>query len=94
MMFAANHVKKAAIFALAALATGASGLALAAGDMPGGPAVNQLNLHEPVTKIAADIYWLHTFMLVVCTVIFIAVFGAMFYSVYAHRKSKDRKSVV
>ena len=91
-MFAANQVKKAAIFALAAVAASAAGLAMAAGDMLGGPAVHQLNLHEPATKIAADIYWLHTFMLVVCTVIFIAVFGAMFYSVYAHRKSKGHKA--
>ena len=96
-MFAANHVKNTAVLALRVLAIGmaalgAAGLAQAAGDMPGGPAVWQLNLHEPVTKIAADIYWLHTFMLVVCTVIFIAVFGAMFYSVYAHRKSKGHKA--
>ena len=96
-MFAANHVKNTAVLALRVLAIGmaalgAAGLALAAGDMPGGPAVHQLNLHEPVTKIAADIYWLHTFMLVVCTVIFFAVFGAMFYSVYAHRKSKGHKA--
>ena len=61
-------------------------------DMVGGPAVNQLNLHEPASKIAADIYWLHSFMLVVCTLIFVAVFGAMFYSVYAHRKSKGHKA--
>ena len=61
-------------------------------DMVGGPAVNQLNLHAPASKIAADIYWLHSFMLVVCTLIFVAVFGAMFYSVYAHRKSKGHKA--
>ena len=97
-MFAVNHVKNTALRALGTAAVGAAafgltGLALAAGpvDMPGGPAVHQLNLHAPVTKIAEDIYWLHTFMLVVCTVIFIAVFGAMFYSVYAHRKSKGHK---
>ena len=97
-MFAANHVKNSALRALGVLAVGAAvlgaaGLALAAGpvDMPGGPAVRQLNLHVPVTKIAEDIYWLHNFMLVVCTLIFIVVFGAMFYSVYAHRKSKGHK---
>jgi cytochrome c oxidase subunit II len=57
-------------------------------DSVGGPKVNQLNLHEPVTKIAADIYWLHNFMLIICLVIFVAVFGVMFYSIYKHRKSK------
>jgi cytochrome c oxidase subunit II len=99
MMFAANHVKRPALRALGLLAVGAAvlgaaGVVLAAGpvDMPGGPTVHQLNLREPVTKIAEEIYWLHTFMLVVCTLIFIAVFGAMFYSVYAHRKSKGHKA--
>ncbi|MFM2399772.1 MAG: hypothetical protein RL341_1929 [Pseudomonadota bacterium] len=57
-------------------------------DIEGGPKVNQLNLHEPVTKIAAEIHWLHNFMLVICLVIFCVVFGVMFYSIYKHRKSK------
>ncbi len=46
------------------------------------------NLQTPVTQIAQQVYDLHTAMLVVCLVIFLAVFGVMFYSVYAHRKSK------
>lgn len=46
------------------------------------------NLQAPVTQIAQQVYDLHTAMLVVCLVIFLAVFGVMFYSVYAHRKSK------
>ncbi|MDP1789564.1 MAG: cytochrome c oxidase subunit II, partial [Methylibium sp.] len=54
--------------------------ALAVNDLPGGPAVNQLDLHPPVTRIAAEQQWLHYFMLVICLVIFIAVFGVMFYS--------------
>ena len=49
---------------------------------------NEVNLQQPVTTIAAQIYDMHTLMLVICLVIFIAVFGVMFYSVYAHRKSK------
>lgn len=57
-------------------------------DMEGGPQVRQLNLHEPVTKIAAEIYSLHNWMMVVCLVIFCAVFGVMFYSIYMHRKSR------
>jgi cytochrome c oxidase subunit II len=51
-------------------------------------AKNELNLQAPVTKIAEQIYDLHSLMLVICLVIFIAVFGVMFYSVYAHRKSR------
>jgi cytochrome c oxidase subunit II len=62
--------------------------ALAVKDLPGGPAVNQLDLHPPVTRIAAEQQWLHYFMLVICTVIFIAVFGVMFYSIVKHRKSR------
>ena len=66
--------------------------ALAVNNLPGGPAVNQLDLHPPVTQIAADQRWLHYFMLVICTVIFLGVFGVMFYSIFKHRKSKGAKS--
>lgn len=74
--------------ALAAGAALASQTALAVSDLPGGPAVNQINLHPPVTKIAADQMWLHNFMMVICLGIFVAVFGVMFYSIFKHRKSK------
>jgi cytochrome c oxidase subunit II len=70
----------------------ASHAAVAVGNLPGGPAVNQLNLHPPVTDIAAEQRWLHYFMLVICTVIFLGVFGVMFYSIFKHRKSKGAKS--
>ena len=66
--------------------------ALAVNDLPGGPAVNQLDLHPPVTKIAAEHQWLHYFMLVICAVIFVGVFGVMFYSIVKHRKSKGHKA--
>src|SRR6185369_6774730 len=56
-------------------------------DLPGGPAVRQLNLHPAVTRIAAEQSWLHWFMLITCTVIFILVFSVMFYSIWKHRKS-------
>ena len=69
-----------------------SSVALAVNNLPGGPAVNQLDLHPPVTRIAADQQWLHNFMLIVCTVIFIAVFGVMFYAIFKHRKSKGAKA--
>jgi len=57
----------------------------------GGPVVGELNLQPPATQIATEIYDLHTWMMVVCLVIFIAVFGVMFYSIFAHRKSKGHK---
>ena len=70
----------------------ASQAALAVNNLPGGPAVNQLDLHPPVTQIAVDQQWLHYFMLVICAVIFVAVFGVMFYSILHHRKSKGAKA--
>ena len=72
--------------------TAAFTLAHAVNDLPGGPAVNQLNLHPPATKIAQEQHWLHWFMLIVCTVIFVAVFSVMFYSIWKHRKSKGHKA--
>lgn len=75
-----------------ALAAWGSSMAYAAQDLPGGPAVNQLNLHPPVTRIAVEQHWLHWMMLIICTVIFIAVFAVMFYSIWKHRKSKGAKS--
>ena len=64
----------------------------AVGDLPGGPAVRQLNLHPAVTKIAEEQAWLHWFMMILCTAIFIAVFGVMFYSIWKHRKSVGHKA--
>ncbi|MDL1859736.1 cytochrome c oxidase subunit II [Betaproteobacteria bacterium PRO7] len=49
---------------------------------------SKYNLAPPVTQIARDIHWLHWMMLIICGVIFVAVFGVMFYSIWAHRKSK------
>ena len=66
--------------------------AMAVNDLPGGPSVLQLDLPPPVTAIAREQRWLHYFMLIVCTVIFVAVFGVMFYSIFKHRKSKGAKS--
>ncbi|MEK8049840.1 cytochrome c oxidase subunit II [Ideonella sp. DXS22W] len=74
------------------LAAAAAQSALAVGNLPGGPAVNQLDLHPPVTKIAAEVQTLHYGLLVVCAVIFVAVFGVMFYSIIKHRKSVGAKS--
>ena len=73
--------QRAAQAGLALAVATVSTAALAVNSLPGGPAVNQIDLHPPVTKIAADQQWLHNFMLVICLVIFVAVFGVMFYSV-------------
>ena len=47
-----------------------------------------LNMTKGVTSISRDIYDLHMMVFWVCVVIAAIVFGAMFYSVFAHRKSK------
>jgi cytochrome c oxidase subunit 2 len=78
----------------AALALGASAqasVALAVNDLPGGPAVRQLDLHPAVTKIAEQQQWLHYAVMGICIVIFVAVFGVMFYSILKHRKSVGHK---
>jgi len=58
----------------------------AVNDLPGGPAVNQLNFAPPATKIAEEQHWLHWFMMAICAVIFVVVFGVMFYSIVKHRQ--------
>ena len=71
---------------------GLASAAYAVESLPGGPAVNQLNLHPPVTKIAAEQVSLHWMMLWICTIIFIGVFAVMFYSIWKHRKSQGAKA--
>jgi cytochrome c oxidase subunit II len=75
------------------LAVAASIPAMAATEpvITGRPLEHQLNMQAPVTGIAAYIYSLHNWMMVVCLVIFIGVFGVMFYSVFKHRKSLGHK---
>ncbi len=53
----------------------------------GGPVIRELNLQPPATQIASEIYNLHTWMMAICLIIFVAVFGVMFYSILKHRKS-------
>ncbi len=73
--FRAGHALRQTIIAAAA---GSPGAALAA---------LEYNLQPPVTTIARQIIDLHTFILLVCAVIFVGVFGVMFYSIFKHRKS-------
>ena len=55
-------------------------------------AAYRINFQPPVTRIASEIYDLHMLMMVVILVIFCLVFGVMFYSIYAHRKSVGHKA--
>ncbi|GJI95286.1 hypothetical protein RugamoR57_20040 [Duganella caerulea] len=72
-------------------AASAAGTYTAATGGTGGPVAGELNLQPPATQIASEIYSLHTWMMLVCLVIFVGVFGVMFYSIFKHRKSLGHK---
>jgi cytochrome c oxidase subunit 2 len=57
----------------------------------GRPVELQFGMQPPATGIASYIYSLHNYMLLICLVIFVGVFGVMFYSVLKHRKSLGHK---
>lgn len=52
----------------------------------------QLNLREPQSQLARDVYDLHTLINLICLAIFVVVFGAMFYSIWKHRKAAGHKA--
>ncbi|KJY89518.1 cytochrome B559 subunit alpha [Vibrio neptunius] len=49
---------------------------------------NALNMTKGVTGISNEVYDLHMLIFYICCAIAVVVFGAMFYSMYYHRKSK------
>ncbi len=51
-----------------------------------------LNLQPPSTPVASRILELHNAIMLVCLIIFIVVFSVMFYSLYAHRKSRGHEA--
>jgi cytochrome c oxidase subunit II len=51
-----------------------------------------VDILPPVTPVSRDIYNLHWGILWVCVVIFVVVFGAMFWSVFKHRRSMGAKA--
>ncbi|MBI4989475.1 MAG: cytochrome c oxidase subunit II [Rhodocyclales bacterium] len=72
-----NNKTKSRLAGLALMAW--SGMALAAWEF---------DFQTPATKAAQTVIDLHDLMMIIIFVIFIAVFAVMFYSVFAHRKSK------
>lgn len=52
---------------------------------------SSLNLRRGATDISGQVYDLHMLMFFVCVAIAVVVFGAMFTSMYFHRKSKGAK---
>jgi cytochrome c oxidase subunit 2 len=55
-------------------------------------AAREWNLQPPVTPIARQMFDLHSFIFWICIVIFVVVFGVMFYSIFRHRKSVGHKA--
>jgi cytochrome c oxidase subunit II len=55
-------------------------------------AAREMNMQPPVTPIAVQIFDLHLLITGICAVIFVAVFSVMFYSIFAHRKSKGHEA--
>ncbi len=51
-----------------------------------------LNMPRGVTSVSRQVYDLHMAVFWICVVIGVVVFGVMFYSMYAHRKSKGAKA--
>src|SRR5438105_1440872 len=51
-----------------------------------------VDILPPVTPVSSDIYRLHWGILWVCVVIFFIVFGAMFWSIFKHRRSLGAKA--
>ena len=50
-----------------------------------------VNIPQPASPIAEQIYGLHMYLLWVCATIFVIVFGFMFYSIFKFRKSNGAK---
>ena len=71
----------------------AAGLLAGAAFLPSGAALAawEVNLPLGVTELSRDIHGLHMLIFWVCVGIGVIVFGAMFYSVFAHRRSRHPK---
>jgi cytochrome c oxidase subunit 2 len=66
--------------------------ALAAAAACGAAQALEWNLQPAASPMAAEIHDLHEYVMILCTVIFVGVFGFMFYACYAHRKSKGHEA--
>jgi cytochrome c oxidase subunit 2 len=51
----------------------------------------EVNIQQPASPIASQIYGLHMYILWICAAIFVVVFGFMFYSIFKFRKSNGAK---
>lgn len=53
---------------------------------------DELNLRPGVTDISRQVYDLHMLIFGICVAIGVVVFGVLFWSVYAHRKSRGQEA--
>ena len=67
-------------------------LVAAAAFAPALASADRYNLQTPQSIIAHQIYDLHTLIFVICCVIFVVVFGVMFYAIIMHRKAAGHKA--
>jgi len=75
------------------LAKGWAVPAMAAALVPGVASAELVyDLQPPVTPVAQLMYDLNVYIFWICVVIFVAVFGTMFYSIFRHRKSVGHKA--
>jgi cytochrome c oxidase subunit 2 len=71
-----------------------STIVLGAAALPGRAfAAWEWNFQPAVTRTAAQIITLHEIIFWICVVIFVGVFGVMFYSLFKHRKSVGHQAV-
>ncbi|MFZ2207613.1 MAG: cytochrome c oxidase subunit II [Porticoccaceae bacterium] len=52
---------------------------------------NLLNMPKGVTSVSQNVYDIHMIVIWICVWIGVAVFGVMFYSMFAHRKSRGHQ---
>ena len=86
------HGALRASVAVSVMTMGLSAWAVEVNSLPGGPQKGGTNFQAPVTELARQQDWLHMVMLWICTIIFVAVFGVMFYSIFKHRRSKGHQA--
>jgi len=67
-------------------------IAGAAGLLPALALARVFTFQDPVTEIARQQIGLHNFIMWICVVIFVGVFGVMFYSIFKHRKSVGHRA--
>jgi cytochrome c oxidase subunit II len=88
MFLKAKRPSQLALGPVLLLLSSISSFASAAADTESWRHRFQVNLPIGATDVGKDIYDLHMFAFWICVAIAVVVFGAMFYTVFTHRKSR------